>query len=79
MYTKTMNAYPMWKRCFDHQPCNLDAHMDAEVWALLLVEKMVSRESYGSLTTPTLVEAGGRYPGFYSLDDREDARRDICV
>lgn len=63
-----MDAYPMFSRCKLHQPCNLEANQDPEIWALLHAEGFISRESAFSYPQGT-TEAGGRYPGYYPLDE----------
>ena len=64
-----MNAHPMFLRCFIHQLENITASMDPDTWALLVCEGMVSRESQTWRTTGQFTEDGGRYPGFYGLDE----------
>lgn len=68
------DAYPMFKRCWDHQPTSLDAARDPDIWSLLLAEHMISRETEIYRMGGNFVEEGGRYPGFYSLDDVEAGR-----
>lgn len=72
-YNRGMDAYPMFKRCWDRQPARPESHMCSDIWTLLLAEHMISRETVAS--TPTVcVESDMGYPGAYSLDDTEAGR-----
>lgn len=69
-YNDTMaDAYPMFKRCWDGQPNSIMSSQDPDTWALLVAEHMVSRESQTWRENHEFTEAGGVYPGFYSLND----------
>ena len=61
------DAYPMFKECWDRQD-NKDASHDTEIWNLLVVNHMICKDTT-PITGHVLDEAGGRYPGFYALDD----------
>ena len=63
-----MDAYPMFSRCKRHQPDNLEANQDPKIWALLHANGFISRESTNAYPQG-ISEGGGRYPGYYPLDE----------
>ena len=65
-----MNACQMVHNCLMHQLDNLPANMDAAVWALLLAEGFISRETV-DLYPQGVPEDALPYPGYYPLDDIE--------
>ncbi len=58
-----MNAYAMFKRCWDHQLDN-SSHQD-DLYALMVAERMISREPI-TYSGEVLPEERSLYPGTYT-------------